>query len=324
MTYSYTLSYLQKCATTLILCLAGMASLWAQSPDKMSYQAVIRDASSNLITNQAVGMQISILQGSASGTAVYVETQTPSTNANGLVSIEIGAGTLVSGNFSMIDWTNGPYYFKTETDPAGGTNYSISGTTEFLSVPYALYAENSGSSLPGPQGPQGEQGPKGDSGLPDDANSGDLITFDGTNWVDTSIVLGNAGGGQAFNNMQPYLAVNYIICLQGVYPSRNSQEGFIGEIKMFGGNFAPRSWAFCEGQLLSIASNTALFSILGTTYGGDGRTTFGLPDFRGRVSIHQGTGPGLPTYRLGAKGGSPTTTLNILNMPAHNHTIIYQ
>src|SRR5690554_566777 len=86
-------------------------------------------------------MQISILQGSASGTAVYVETQTPTSNANGLVSLEIGAGTVVSGDFTTIDWANGPYFIKTETDPTGGTSYTITGTSQLLSVPYALHAK---------------------------------------------------------------------------------------------------------------------------------------------------------------------------------------
>lgn len=96
-------------------------------------------------------------------------------------------------------------------------------------------------------------------------------------------------------------------------------EPFIGEIIMFGGNFAPRGWALCDGQLLSIASNTALFSILGTTYGGDGRTTFGLPDLRGRVAMHQGNGPGLSNRRLGQKGGVEAVTLSETQIPPHNH-----
>lgn len=97
-------------------------------------------------------------------------------------------------------------------------------------------------------------------------------------------------------------------------------EPFLGQIIMFGGNFAPRGWALCDGQLLPISQNTALFSILGTTYGGDGRTTFALPDLRSRTAMHAGTGPGLPTVRLGARGGSFTTTLNVTNLPSHNHT----
>jgi microcystin-dependent protein len=96
-------------------------------------------------------------------------------------------------------------------------------------------------------------------------------------------------------------------------------NGTIGEIILFAGNFAPRTWAFCEGQLLPISSNTALFSILGTTYGGDGRTTFALPDLRGRTAIQPGRGPGLTDHRLGEIGGAETTTLTVATMPSHNH-----
>jgi uncharacterized protein (TIGR02145 family) len=130
---------------TIAAALLMTVSVWAQSPEKMSYQAVVRDASNSLITTQVVGMQISILQGGATGTSVYVETQTPSTNANGLVSLEIGTGTLVSGDFTTIDWANGPYFIKTETDPTGGTAYSIAGTNELMSVPYALHSKTAES-----------------------------------------------------------------------------------------------------------------------------------------------------------------------------------
>ncbi|MBI9063702.1 MAG: hypothetical protein JEZ14_17105 [Marinilabiliaceae bacterium] len=126
---------------TILIAVLFTATLWAQSPEKMSYQAVVRDASSALVTNQTVGMQISILQGSETGTAVYVETKTTTTNANGLVSLEIGTGTVESGDFTTIDWANDSYFIKTETDPAGGSNYTITGTSQLLSVPYALYAK---------------------------------------------------------------------------------------------------------------------------------------------------------------------------------------
>lgn len=96
-------------------------------------------------------------------------------------------------------------------------------------------------------------------------------------------------------------------------------QPFIGEIKMFGGNFAPRGYAFCAGQLLSIAQNTALFSILGTTYGGNGTTNFGLPDMRGRVPTNQGQGPGLSNYVLGEMIGAENITLLTTNLPSHNH-----
>ncbi len=114
----------------------------AQAPQKMTYQAVVRNSTDALITNTPVGMQISILQTSPTGVAVYIETHTPVTNANGLATVEIGNGTPVAGNFSTIDWSAGPYYLRSETDPTGGTTYTISATSELLSVPYALYAGN--------------------------------------------------------------------------------------------------------------------------------------------------------------------------------------
>src|SRR5690554_1566998 len=126
---------------TVCAVLLMTASVFAQAPEKMSYQAVVRDGSNALVSSTAVGMQISILQGSATGTAVYVETQTPTSNINGLVSLEIGSGTVVSGDFTTIDWANGPYFIKTETDPTGGTSYTITGTSQLLSVPYALHAK---------------------------------------------------------------------------------------------------------------------------------------------------------------------------------------
>ena len=136
-------------------------NLHAQAPKSFSYQAVVRDAGGELVKEQTVGMQISILQGSETGTAVYSETHQKSTNVNGLVSLEIGNGTAVSGNFIEIEWSDGPYFVETETDPTGGSNYTISGVSELLSVPFALYAQYAASGEPGPQGPQGPAGPQG-------------------------------------------------------------------------------------------------------------------------------------------------------------------
>jgi len=118
------------------------AGVLAQSPQKMSYQCVVRNASGQLVTNQAVGMKISILQGSETGTVVFEETYSPNpqTNANGLATVEIGSGTSITGTFTGIDWAAGPYFLRTETDPDGGTSYTIEGTSQLLSVPYALHA----------------------------------------------------------------------------------------------------------------------------------------------------------------------------------------
>lgn len=100
-----------------------------------------------------------------------------------------------------------------------------------------------------------------------------------------------------------------------------AQEPYVGEIRLFAGNFAPQGWAFCDGQLLAVSQNDALFSLLGTTYGGDGETTFGLPDLRGRVPLHVGSGPGLSPRSLGAKGGAEKVTLTVNQMPSHTHSL---
>lgn len=119
-------------------------SVFAQTPQKMSYQAVIRNSSNTLIASTAVGMRVSILQGTATGTEVYKEIYNPNpiTNANGLASLEIGSGIPLTGTFAAINWASGLYFIKTETDPTGGTNYTITGTSQLLSVPYALFAAN--------------------------------------------------------------------------------------------------------------------------------------------------------------------------------------
>ena len=139
---------------TFLAILFLTANLFAQAPQKMSYQAVIRDGSSVLVTNHAVTVKVTILQGS---TSVYTEIHSTSTNANGLVVLEIGSITPIN-----LDWSAGPYYIKTETDPTGGTNYTIVTTNELLSVPYAMYSANGGT--PGPQGPPGATGAQGPPG----------------------------------------------------------------------------------------------------------------------------------------------------------------
>ena len=155
---------MKKLLSFFILIFMGML-LFAQAPQRFTYQAVVRNESNTLVRGN-VGVRISILQGGANGTIVYQETHTAVTNANGLMTLEIGGGTVVNGDFAAIDWANGPFFLKTEIDPTGGTYYTIEGTQQLLSVPYALYAATSGNGEgpQGPAGPQGEQGPAGPQG----------------------------------------------------------------------------------------------------------------------------------------------------------------
>jgi hypothetical protein len=155
-------------------------NLFAQAPQKMSYQAVIRNASNNLVVNAPVKMKISILQGSASGNAVYSELHSATTNANGLVTIEIGAGTTPTGTFSSIEWGNGTYFLKTETDPTNGSTYSIEGTSQLLSVPYAFHADN--GNKPG-------------------TTVGEMQYWDGKGWI--NIAPGTQGQALSFCNGKP-------------------------------------------------------------------------------------------------------------------------
>ena len=138
-----------KKLTTFIAILLCAATLFAQAPEKFTYQAVVRNANNSLVTNAQVGMRVSILQGSANGSAVYVETQTGTTNANGLVTLSIGGGNVQQGTFANIDWANGPFFLKTETDPNGGSNYTVTTTQQLLSVPYALYAKTAENGFSG-------------------------------------------------------------------------------------------------------------------------------------------------------------------------------
>jgi len=156
----------------VIMAVSQLQNAKAQSPQKMSYQAVVRNSSDKLVVNKVVGVKISILQGSATGTAVYTETQTPTTNANGLISIEIGGGT----GFDQIDWSKGPYFVKTETDPTGSTNYTITGTSQLLSVPYALHAASSGN------------------GISAGKDAGNTPYWNGTKWVTDASNFYNNGG----------------------------------------------------------------------------------------------------------------------------------
>ena len=176
---------------TLLCGILFCLNMYSQAPQKMSYQSVIRDASNTLVSNTSVGIRISILQGSVSGVSQYTEIQTVNTNINGLATLSIGNGSAVVGTMSSINWSNGPFFIKTETDPTGGTNYSITGTSELMSVPYALYAANSPQGIQGipgtngtngdigPQGIQGDMGPQGEQGVQGDMGPEGMMGMQG-------------------------------------------------------------------------------------------------------------------------------------------------
>jgi hypothetical protein len=221
---------------TILAAVLLTATVWAQSPEKMSYQAVIRDASDALVKNSEVGMRLSIMKGSVSGTAVYVETHKPTTNDNGLVSVSIGGGTVVIGIFSTIDWANGPYFIKTETDPAGGTNYTITGISQLLSVPYALHAKTAGSVeltseqialLKGAKGDQGEVGIAGVNGQDGVDGAPGVAGQDGADGLSAYEVAVAAG----FVGMES----EWLSSLQGIQGERGAQ-GDQGEVGIAGAN----------------------------------------------------------------------------------------
>lgn len=207
----------------IVICILAnqfINSAKAQAPQSFNYQAVARDAAGAVISNQAVSFRISLLQGSSTGTSVFTETHNVNTNQFGLVNFAIGSGTLLNGSFSTINWANGPYFVQIEIDITGGSNYVSMNTTQLLSIPYALYAETSGSSIPGPQGPAGPQGndgpigpqgPAGPQGLPGTYTSGNGIDINGqviTNTLPDQIVTLNGTGQTNITGTYPNYVVN--------------------------------------------------------------------------------------------------------------------
>ncbi|MBO7494617.1 MAG: hypothetical protein J6T87_10800 [Bacteroidales bacterium] len=185
-----------KKIVTLIITVLCAATLFAQSPEKFTYQAVVRNASNVLVVNAPVGVRVSILQGGINGNLAYMETQTAVTNANGLITLQIGGGSVQQGVFADIDWANGPFFLKTETDPNGGSDYSVTSVQQLLSVPYALYSKEAGNGFSGdyndltnlPQIPQNVSELTNDAGY---------ITMDSVPAIPTNV--------SAFNNDAGYL-----------------------------------------------------------------------------------------------------------------------
>lgn len=211
---------MKKCFTLVVMVLVCTIAI-AQAPQKFTYQAVVRNASGQLLSNGSVGVRISVMQGSANGSVVYSETQTANTNVNGLFSIEVGAGIVQTGAFQSIAWMNGPYFLKSEMDPNGGTNYLLSTVQQLLSVPYALYANEAGNGFSGnyndltntpviPTVPTNVSAFQNDAGYitmqqvpaqPQGVTVGDLLYWNGSAWV--VVPAGQQGQQLVMNNGLP-------------------------------------------------------------------------------------------------------------------------
>ncbi len=303
-------------------------SVSAQAPLQIPYQGVARDAQGLALQNQLITLRLTVED--AVGADLFQEIHQTTTNQFGLFNVQIGS--IVPLN---IDWGSGTRFLHVEMDPTGGSVFTDLGTTQFLSVPYALYAET--SNTPGPQGPAGPQGPQGEQGIQGETGPQGPAGANGINGQDGAqgpqgatgpqgpigltgatgatgpqgpigltgpagatgttgpqgpIGLTGATGPAGSNATVPTLVLRYIMALQGIYPCSTcafSTETMIGEIKLVPyPSMIPDGWAECNGQLLSISSYTVLFSLIGTTYGGNGTTTFALPDLRDRVPKHEG------------------------------------
>jgi uncharacterized protein (TIGR02145 family) len=318
-------------STFFLATLVALAA-YAQAPPLLSYQAVVRDANNALVTQSAVGMRVSILQGSASGPAVFEESHTPSSNANGLVTVAIGGGSVISGSITGIDWANGPYFIQTETDPLGGTDYSIAGTTQLLSVPYALYAGQSGT--PGPAGPAGPQGPPG-TGLGNGTITNQVLYWDGTQWLtldpgSTGQVLTLCADGLTwtFGGQCPG-GISGLSCSAavdiGTLTAGQAASGVSSSVPYTGGTGIAHT-----GQVVSSTGVTGLTATLdpGNFANGPGTLTYvitGTPNGSGTASFSLSIGGQtcILTPTIVAGGGSGITDATCGAIDVHNPNLTY-
>jgi uncharacterized protein (TIGR02145 family) len=282
---------------TLISAVILTASLWAQAPNKMSFQTVVRNSLGKLVVNKSIGVRLSILKTSSTGTAVYVETHSKTSNVNGLLTLEVGTGTVTSGTFATIDWAQGPYFLKTEMDVNGGTSYTITGVTEFVSVPYAKMADNANSVKT----------------LSNGANVGDMNYWNGTTWVPLN--KGAQGQTLTFCDGKPTWAIGGVCpgtitalnCSSatnnGTLTATTTASGVTSVISYTGGNGGTHN-----GQVVTSTGVTGLTATLqaGTFANGNGSLTYtitGTPATSGIASF---------ALNIGGNTCSLTRTVNSL------------
>lgn len=321
----------------LLACFAICVCAFAQAPQKFNYQGIARGSSGKVFSNQTLGFKISVLQGSATGTAVYVETQAVTSDSKGIFSLEVGTGTIVSGTFSAITWGSNSFWLKTEMDTAGGSNYQTMGTTQMISVPYSLYSETTGdTSMWKKNGAtlyynSGAVEVGGAGGL-NIKNGKTLVLYDPTNTAYATF---------QFNGR---LYENYPLTVSGVIESTTGGVKFpdgtiqtsaatagggnpAGTVIAFAGATAPAGYLACNGAAVSRTTYAALFTAIGTAWGaGDGSTTFNLPDLRGRfmrgVDGTAGNDPDKATRTASNTGGNTGNTVGSLQadqLASHSH-----
>ena len=306
-----------KTVITVVLVFAGYLAM-AQAPQKFSYQGVARDNASNILANQNIGLQISLHSASPSGTVVYQETQAPTTNAFGLFNIQVGGGTVVSGDLASVDWGANSYYLQVEMDASGGTSYLDMGTAQLLSVPYALYAENSGT--PGPQGPagadgtngsdgatgaQGPTGPQGQAGADGAIGPQGPTGADGTNGVDGA--TGPTGPLVAGLNKQTLRHDGSNWVASGALSNDGTNVGI-------GTTSAAEKLHLVDGKFLISQENTAIAGLEFSATGNGGSTS--------RIFMREDNNDDFG-FSVGFNGGSDNEILNwpenSFNISRHNN-----
>jgi len=286
-----------KKTSLLILGLILSAITFAQAPSKMSYQTVVRNSQGKLVVNKSIGVRISILQSTSTGTPVYVETHSTSSNANGLLTLEVGSGSVATGTFSTIDWSQGPYFLKTEMDVNGGINYTISDVTEFVSEPYAMNSKNADNA-------------NSVKTLSNGSNVGDMCYWNGTTWVPLN--KGTQGQSLTFCDGKPAWTfgggcpgdVPVLNCSSatnnGTLNATTAASGVTSVIS-YTGNGGTHN-----GQVVSSTGVTGLTATLqaGTFANGNGNLTYtitGTPATSGTAS-----------FALNIEGKTCTLTRNVL------------
>ncbi len=216
----------KKILLTAISFFLSLGVVLAQAPNKFNYQGIARNTAGQALANQALGLQLTIRTGSATGTTEFQETHTVTTNAYGLYKVEVGTGTNVSGSISAVSWATGSKYMQVEIDPAGGTNYTSLGNTELLSVPYALYAADGN---PGPQGPAGQQGLQGPAGIPGATGPAGSANINGTAGKIIKFTGATTGGNSLINDNDTTVNIG------GFFPS-NFNSNVLHKMSINSGN----------------------------------------------------------------------------------------